>query len=729
MTTTEDPGKELEVRPDTELEPLRAGELEPLVDEPVVDAELVPPPRLKPVTIIGTIVKRPVHSAAALSKSPVVRKGATKALAPPRIGIRTTYTIGQGFSSWARRAWDAGTHGKLRRLEDAAETGRDHETLLKARAALEKARNDRQARMLRLPLIFAACIAFVICVCVATFVVLTLFAIAVRLTPGGSTWDSWWAGVGIFLDTAAMWLRWAVFIAACAAPFIVVWAAWREGKRNGRRPRWMVTRDEQLEMDSFIDERMISMALAKVGIAELAKFFADGGQLHYLVVPRKDGDGTYAQVDLPMGVTADQIAEPKPRAKLAGNLKRATLECWPTKSPNEDGILDLWVADKGKLNTGAGPWPLLDDGDLDVFEGVPFGRSQRGDVIVAPIFEANYLIGGRPGQGKSSAMRTLMLGAALDPTVELWAFVFGESPDFDPFRPRLTRYAMGLDDEVFEQAIQALRDLLAEMERRGKLLRTHNTPRTNRKLANKPGLGLHILVAAFDEVHELFMHPQYGKEAADLMIRLVRRGRKYGVILINATQAPTADSIPRDVTRQTACGVAFSVQDHVANDGLLGTGKYKAGIRATELRFNMDRGTCVSVGITKNIFELIRTFYIPFAEGVDDVTPVIHRAMTNIKELRRTAEPKVIEQPTKTNHLQAIWDVLEAPREELRDVLPRLRDGNPETYRGWNQKRLIEELETVWEVPVGTLDGYRVVLSADVEQAIERHSGSVDEDD
>ena len=120
-------------------------------------------------------------------------------------------------------------------------------------------------------------------------------------------------------------------------------------------------------------------------------------------------------------------------------------------------MLDLWVADKGTLSGGAGPWPLLDegngpDGRVDVFEGVPFGLSQRGLVINAPLIGATWLIGGRPGQGKSSALRTLMLGAALDPTAELWAFVLGESPDFDPFAPRLSRYRMGMDDAVAEAA-------------------------------------------------------------------------------------------------------------------------------------------------------------------------------------------------------------------------------------------------------------------------------------
>ena len=233
------------------------------------------------------------------------------------------------------------------------------------------------------------------------------------------------------------------------------------------------------------------------------------------------------------------------RNLLAGNLHRAPLECWPTEG-DAANVLECWAADKGVLNAGAGAWPLLHDGEVDAFEGVPFGRSQRGDVIYAPLFEANYLIGGRPGQGKTAALRTLLLGAALDPTVEMWTFVFGESPDFDPFAPRLTRYAKGLDDEVFEQALQALRDALAEMERRGKLLAKQpgSPPKTSRKLADKPGLGLHLLVLALDEVHELFTHPEFKKEAADLAVRLIKRGRKYGVILLLATQSPTKDSLP-----------------------------------------------------------------------------------------------------------------------------------------------------------------------------------------
>ncbi|HEX6405147.1 MAG TPA: hypothetical protein VF003_18640 [Pseudonocardiaceae bacterium] len=80
------------------------------------------------------------------------------------------------------------------------------------------------------------------------------------------------------------------------------------------------------------------------------RFFKNGGELAYTVPARVDGDGTFAQIRLPMGVTAEMVAAKRPT--LAANLGRASLETWPTKG-DEDGILDLWVADKDKLGAGA----------------------------------------------------------------------------------------------------------------------------------------------------------------------------------------------------------------------------------------------------------------------------------------------------------------------------------------------------------------------------------------
>lgn len=48
--------------------------------------------------------------------------------------------------------------------------------------------------------------------------------------------------------------------------------------------------------------------------------------------------------------------------------------------------------------------------------------------------------------------------------------------------------------------------------------------------------------------------------------------------------ASTGAVVASDLIRSCSNGVAFSVADQVANDGLLGTRKYRQGIRATELR-------------------------------------------------------------------------------------------------------------------------------------------------
>ncbi len=203
----------------------------------------------------------------------------------------------------------------------------------------------------------------------------------------------WLAALYHAIDIGRSVLTTVVPILVTLAPAGWIVAAAYEGRDKTPGAAWLVRPDRD-DADSWIDERMISQALAHLGIAPLDRFLKNGGELVYTVPARLDGNGTFAQLRLPMGVTADMVADRRDR--LAANLGRAKLETWPTEG-TEAGQLDLWVADKGKLRSGPGPWPLLHDGEVDIFDGVPFGRSQRGQVRHAPIMERNYLIGGMPG--------------------------------------------------------------------------------------------------------------------------------------------------------------------------------------------------------------------------------------------------------------------------------------------------------------------------------------------
>jgi S-DNA-T family DNA segregation ATPase FtsK/SpoIIIE len=620
----------------------------------------------------------------------------------------------RGHWRWLVKAWSWATYADLRADVRAARLAGDVDA---RRTAQELIRADAKARWARVGIVLRR----VVITCRVVAPVVAVLWLVNALMDRQDMW-AWLAG--LYTATGAVWtvITAVAPLLIMAAPVVWLVAAAFEGRDKSPGAGWLIAPDRD-DADSWVDERMISRALAHLGIAPLNRFFKDGGELAYTVPARKDGDGTFAQVRLPLGVTADMVAGQ--RAKLAANLGRASLETWPTKG-EEDGVLDLWVADKGTLSGGAGPWPLLDDtgpddGRVDVFDGVPFGLSQRGTIINAPLIGASWLIGGRPGQGKTSALRTLMLGAALDPTVELWCFVLGESPDFEPLAPRLSRYRMGMDDAVAEAACQALADLAAEMEERGKTLGAQpgQPPKVSRRLADHKGLGLHPLVVAIDECHELFQHPRYGKRAAELAVRVVKRGRKYGVVLLFATQSPTKDSIPKEITRNVTCGVAFSVADHVANDGLLGSGRYAAGVRATELRAHTDRGTCVAVGVTDATFELIRTHYVPYEDGADDVTPIVARAMRLIADHGHALparSPRELE-AAPPDHLTDIAAAMQGQRRvRTQAVLGRLAAQHP-TYEDWTLTDLRDALADHGITPQKS-DGRMVIRAEDITTAL-----------
>src|SRR5439155_24188226 len=135
------------------------------------------------------------------------------------------------------------------------------------------------------------------------------------------------------------------------------------------------------------------------------------------------------------------------------------------------------------LAEGAGEYPLLAGGLVDVFKGVPVGKTLRGDAMLAPIMERNTMTGGMPGQGKSSAARAEMAGAALDPTAELRIWVPDANFDFEAFRPRCSRYVMGAEDEKIAEILEHLKELHAEVQARGELLIKYEIPAVSRDYA------------------------------------------------------------------------------------------------------------------------------------------------------------------------------------------------------------------------------------------------------
>ena len=381
----------------------------------------------------------------------------------------------------------------------------------------------------------------------------------------------------------------------------------------------------------------VAAALAHLGIPAMNQAVKDGWQVEFATPPvRVNGRGYQATFSLPMGVTPEMIADK--RDVLARNLVRAPLEVWPTAAERA-GYVDLWVADQGSTERPAPPYPLLHDGHADVFAGVPLGVSQRGDVIAPALPGANLVFGGLMGQGKSNAARVVMLGAALDPLAELWVFVFANNGDFDAYRPRLARYHRGVDDEVAAGRAGGTAGAVREGRRGGR----PGWPSWGRRRSPAPLAEQHPelrpLVALFSECHELFGHPAYGREAADLAVQTMRRGRKTAITLAFDTQSSRADAIPPKIVELVKVNACFAVKSWRSNDGFLGDGSFQAGIRATELRPGKDVGTSIVTGATAERFEIVKWFYIEADDdtGYDAAADVIARAMTNLHHVVPTS--------------------------------------------------------------------------------------------
>lgn len=610
-----------------------------------------------------------------------VRKAATHDRT--KAAIRHGAYVVVGGKTVARRAWEARSTARHQRYMRLAEATGDHELAKHWEQRAEhhrEARHKRRLAMLHAPIIAAKAL---------VYGAVGLFFLGMVLSIAGSHKSPLLPLVDVAhaFETVLTLASDAWHYGRWALPFLVAYGLWTAGRKGADVPSWLVTSAEG--EDLVIDERTITLAIKALRIKPVTDHLKAGMPLQYLTPAREDGRGTFASLRLPSGVSAEKVA--KRRTDLATGLHRAAKEVFPTVG-TEAGILNLWIADKGRLEEGAGPYPLLDDGKADFFRGFPLGRTLRGDLLNAPMNGRNSLVGGMPGQGKSSAARALMAGAALDPSCELRIWVPDANFDFELFKRRCSTYRMGAESEVIELILEDCELLHEEIQARGRILTDMEEPEVTRKLATADRR-LRPLVTLLEEAHVAFQHPKFGKDISQLTIENVRLGRKRAVHQIVSTQAPTKDSIPRDVTRNCSNGLAFAVGDHVANDALLGQGAYRGGHRATELLPGTDRGVCLAKGLTGQRSELTQVHFISITRDLDELTPLIDRAVEAVQEYDSTL--LTAPQRTETRDLLADLDeVLDVDPVPIADVPRRLRELAPNwlPYRSLTGKDLVAKL-------------------------------------
>ena len=210
--------------------------------------------------------------------------------------------------------------------------------------------------------------------------------------------------------------------------------------------------------------------------------------------------------------------------------------------------------------------------EYSIYDPVPFGIDENGDPVEVTLIYRNLLAGGEPGSGKSSLLNTIIAHIALCTDARLW-LVDGKLVELGPWAP-VADVFVGND---IAQANDCLRTLQAEMDRRYEVLRAQR----RRKIV--PADGLDVIVCVIDELafFSVTIGAKEQQEEFKTLVRdLVARGRAAGIIMIVATQRPSADIIPTSLRDLFGCRVAFRCTTDSSSDIILSVGWASEGFSA-----------------------------------------------------------------------------------------------------------------------------------------------------
>lgn len=219
-------------------------------------------------------------------------------------------------------------------------------------------------------------------------------------------------------------------------------------------------------------------------------------------------------------------------------------------------------------------WPSAEASQTTLWGPIPIGIGEDGQDVTVLLPERNLLLGGEPGAGKSVALSLLVAMAALDPGCKLW-LLDGKLVELAIWS-RCAERSAGVS---VSDGIDVLNTLQEEMDQRySQLLNTGK-----RKIIQGDELPLHVVV--IDELAHYLNTPDRKERAefTNLLRDLVSRGRAAGMIVLAATQKPSADVVPTSIRDLFGFRWAMRCSTPQASDTILGSGWASAGYSAADV--------------------------------------------------------------------------------------------------------------------------------------------------
>jgi S-DNA-T family DNA segregation ATPase FtsK/SpoIIIE len=680
----------------------------------------------EPITVSWR--RLPAQAAQVVRASPrVVRTAATHDRTKTTVR-HVSYVFG-GVVVVARRVWDAKTNSRSERAMRAAEARGDWAMVAEWHERGETAKEKRHTRhmsWLDAPVKLAK--ALVIgCAGVAGLLLTLGIVLAISTKDVAQVLGP----IGALFDLVE-WISVAVTIAwgpiVLAAPWIAIGALWHVGRKAEATLEFFKPTAQQSTGDAPITPSVVVTALRDLGIPTLNKAIRGmedtGASMLGLI--RIAGCGVEVDVSLPLGVTTLEVQTR--RRKLAENLGRHEHEVFITIPPAARTVR-LWIADSGALDEPIGPSPLAIDPDItaDLYTGrAPWGQDLRGDVAALALLQRHMLITGLSNQGKTAALRALVLWLALDRTVEFRIADLKGVGDWRMFAGLATTLVEGPTDAHVIAATEMLEAGVVEMERRNAALNASgSTDGVNRAMA-RSGRGFHPIFLVVDEAQQAFLCPAVGddkrpyggtKHTSRYFMaarKIHNQGRAVNVVLWQGTQDPTDQNLPKLVREGAHIRASLVVGTEAQARMALGDKAIDGGAAPHKLRQGLDKGTLVVSGDG-----------VPLPPGESSMTIRTHfvdgAAAVEIAEHAKANRTTSTVTPDEDRDLLA--DVAAVMRSEAavraKDVAVRLRELAPNhaAYAGLTAEKLALELDAL-DVPVRKKDGYPTVRAPRVLDAL-----------
>ena len=212
---------------------------------------------------------------------------------------------------------------------------------------------------------------------------------------------------------------------------------------------------------------------------------------------------------------------------------------------------------------------------LSIWQPVQLGIDERGAPVQVGLGERNLLAAGEPGAGKSVGLNLIVAHAALSLDCRL-LLVDGKRVELGLWRSCADAFI----GPSITEAVDLLKHLQHAMDSRyDQLLDTGR-----RKIT--PECGHPVVVVVFDELAYFSAtvgETKQQKEFITLLRDLVARGRAAGIIVVAATQRPSADIIPTSLRDLFGYRWAFRCTTDASSDVILGHGWANQGYSAAEI--------------------------------------------------------------------------------------------------------------------------------------------------